>query len=357
LEESEFLAQSGCPPGELENWLAAGWNQHNIRAIIAGSEVVGPQPHLLVRHQDNQATVRLFCPTRKLLRQNARRDASASLREYIAGRPWVESCDEIVSQIVAITAACAARQLPTGEIKLLWFALWIAIEELLQSRDGLYTEHMKRLHASVVTFCQAFQERGNPSPQSKYSEARVSARRSLNVKHNPVMDSYPALVEVVREVCSHELATYMEDDIHLDADHFLDMLHTLAHDGADPATVANPPARIRVALRREDRRRERLFRLRWQQPTPEQSAAAPAREQVESVAITNADWEIGRRRLALPPDQTQAIEEQLDGSDMPSNSGSNAADRKSVRRSLAADRPWGRKLRKQFAYLQEKPGP
>ena len=30
LEELEFLAQSGCPAGELENWLENSWSQHNM---------------------------------------------------------------------------------------------------------------------------------------------------------------------------------------------------------------------------------------------------------------------------------------------------------------------------------------
>ena len=145
LEESEFLAQSGCPPGELENWLENSWSQHDISAVLAGSEAVGPQPHLLVRYQENQATVRLFCPTEKLQRENAKEEALASLREHIAGRPWVESCDEVISQIAAITAACTARELPTSEIKLFWLALWIAIQVLLQLQDRPYSEHMKRL--------------------------------------------------------------------------------------------------------------------------------------------------------------------------------------------------------------------
>jgi hypothetical protein len=98
LEESEFLAQTGCPPGELENWLENSWRQYNIRAVLAGSEAVGPQPHLLVCYQENQATMRLFCPREKLLCENTKEEALASLREHIAGRPWVESCDEVISQ-------------------------------------------------------------------------------------------------------------------------------------------------------------------------------------------------------------------------------------------------------------------
>jgi len=354
LEESEFLTQSGCPPGELENWLAGDdWTQYNIRAVLAGSEVVGPHPHLLLRNQEHQATGRLFCPTKELLHENARQEGMASLQEYIAGRPWVDSCDEIISQLGAITAACTARELPTSEIKLLWRALWIAIDVLLQVPDRP-REHMKRLHASAVAFSLAFQERGSPSPQSKYREARVSSRRALSEKHNPVMDGFPVLVELARKVCSHELATYMAEEVRLDADHFLDMLHMLAHDGADPATVENPPARIRVALTRENRRRKKIIRERSQQATDEEWEAVPGRaEDVESVAIANLDWQIGKRRLALPSDQTQAIEDELDGSDVPEDSGHDAAHQERVRRSLAADRTWGAKLRKSFSYLKK----
>ena len=110
LEESEFLAQTGCPPEELENWLENSWSQHNIRAVLAGSEGVGPQPHLLVRYQENQAIVRLFCPMEKLLCENAEEEALASLREHIAGRPWVESCDEVKPPLLSSCVQQASRR-------------------------------------------------------------------------------------------------------------------------------------------------------------------------------------------------------------------------------------------------------
>ena len=126
----------------------------------------------------------------------------------------------------------------------------------------------------------------------------------------------------------------MAEDVRLDTDQFLDLLHLLARDGADPATVANPPARIHVALARVGRRRQMLDRQRWQPATSKQMDALTDPENVEWVAITKADWEIGKRDLALPPDLIQAIEEQVDGFDEPEDPGCDASQQETVRRSL-----------------------
>lgn len=50
-EESEFLTWSGCPSYMLEHFLEGHLVQHDIDAVLAGKEVVGPDPIVLVhRH-------------------------------------------------------------------------------------------------------------------------------------------------------------------------------------------------------------------------------------------------------------------------------------------------------------------
>jgi hypothetical protein len=43
-------------------------------------------------------------------------------------------------------------------------------------------------------------------------------------KHDPVIEGFPGLVEKAGEVCSRGLATYMIEDVGLDADHYLERM-------------------------------------------------------------------------------------------------------------------------------------
>jgi hypothetical protein len=63
------------------------------------------------------------------------------------------------------------------------------------------------------------------------------------------LDGFPELVDILREVCSHEAYEYMVEDVDLDPDKYLDMLHMVSHDNVDAVAVVNPPARIRRGTR------------------------------------------------------------------------------------------------------------
>jgi hypothetical protein len=52
---------------------------------------------------------------------------------------------------------------------------------------------------------------------------------------------YPELVELSVEVCSHEVAGYMVNEVQLSNDMSLDVLGMLARDRVEPDKVANPP--------------------------------------------------------------------------------------------------------------------
>jgi hypothetical protein len=58
LTESEFAAYSGCSTEFRETWLKTEWVQHDILAVLAGTEKGGCQPWLLLNEQNR--TVRLF---------------------------------------------------------------------------------------------------------------------------------------------------------------------------------------------------------------------------------------------------------------------------------------------------------
>lgn len=279
--------------------------------------------------------------------------ALANLRAEIASRPWKESAALATADILGVAKACTDRQLPVIEIKQLCVAFSIATAMLLELMDRPQKVELLRLKAAMETLSQALGQRvAEASSQSQYAEARVSSCRALCQNHDPALDQFPKLVALSRKVCSEEATSYLLDDVGLEPDQFLDMLKMLAADHADGATVANPAARIRVALSREVARREMLHRNRWQQATPEQLDRLDTLD-FESTVIVDVDWEHAKRDLALPPDESRAIEARIEGAnlqavDAPDEFGWDAARLSAVRRSLAGDRPWGRRLRKRL---------
>lgn len=59
-EESEFCVQTLCPPSEMENWLKESWIEHDISEVLARSEMVAPNPTVLIKQYDGFFTARLF---------------------------------------------------------------------------------------------------------------------------------------------------------------------------------------------------------------------------------------------------------------------------------------------------------
>jgi hypothetical protein len=277
----------------------------------------------------------------------------ADLRAEIAARPWKESAALVTADILGVAKACADRQLPVIEIKQLCTAFSIATAMLLESMDRPQNVELLRLMAAMETLSQALGQRvAEESVQSQYAEVRVSSCRALCQNHDPALDQFPKLVELSRKVCSEDATSYLLDVVGLGPDQFLDMLEMLAADQADAATVANPAARIRVALTREVARHEMLHRKRWQRATPEQLERLDSLD-FESTVIVDVDWEHAKRDLALPPYESRAIEARMEGvnlqaADAPDELGWDAARLSAVRRSLAGDRPWGRRLRKRL---------
>src|SRR6185436_13351995 len=117
----------------------------------------------------------------------------------------------------------------------------------------------------------------------------------------------------LQKSCSERTADYLSSDVGLSVDKFWDLLHMLANDQADAAATPNPPARIRLALRRAHRRQARQNRERWMPPTPEQTNALEDLTNVESSVIAKVDWEYGRRDVQLPSDQAKVVDAKIEG--------------------------------------------
>jgi hypothetical protein len=323
--------------------------------------------------------------------------SEAELRESWSARPWWEVADVITASIADTTELCASQTLPIVEVKALWLAqlraqkiildlrdewrsdpaemrrlhsTWRSIAQELRSKgvesrqeiteitlamsDWYRVKPLRRLQAAIQAFRDAFYCRNPNSPQAKYAEARLSSRRALMEKHDRLLDGFPTLVAVLRRVCSHEAWAYLVEDVRLTVEEFLDALHILAHDRTAAAMVANPPARVRWALARRQRRQQSMYRQRWMPTEPEQSDALQDPENVESSVIARVDWEHGRRDLHLPPDQTQAVEARMAGLKLQSAEAAHdlcwdPSRLEAVRRSLEPNRRWGQKLRRRFS--------
>ncbi len=85
-EESEFCAQSFCPPSQMEDWLQDFWIEYDISAVLAGSQIVAPDPIVLVNQYHEFFTVRLFSPSDALDQESVegdREDAEISELNHI----------------------------------------------------------------------------------------------------------------------------------------------------------------------------------------------------------------------------------------------------------------------------------
>ena len=87
-----------------------------------------------------------------------------------------------------------------------------------------------KLREAMEAFAKAFQDRDNHSPQ-----AAAVVRRALMENHNSLLDGFPELVEILREVAATKQPHTLTDDVGLGLDQLLDMLHMVADDHVDPA--------------------------------------------------------------------------------------------------------------------------
>jgi hypothetical protein len=278
----------------------------------------------------------------------------------LADRPWPESAEIVISNIVSAIRANTTYALPLSHMKVWVFLLGLEIDALTiicHNPSGVHNATLLRVLAVWNAFENAFRARvGDSSAQGKYAEAKVNAASALRELPTTLIDEeeFPDILAFCKERCSREISEYMVGEVKLDIDKFLDMLQMLAHDQKSAFEVTNPPARIRAALSREERRQERVTRERWMPPTPEHLSGLEDLRYVESGAIATIDWERGCEAVDLTPDQTRAMEAKMEGlnlqsSEAPEYLGWPANRVARVRRSLEHDRPIGKALRERFA--------
>ena len=289
--------------------------------------------------------------------------------------PWWEVTDALTSLINATTELCANMAVPFVEINAFWLGHLIVLQTLnqrwtdrgsqpaeVEMEMGRHQSELQLLSAAQQAFKEAYYWRGSAAPQAKYAEAKLAARRALMENQHEMFDGFPRLVEILRKLCSRQVAAYTAEEVKLENDQFLDAIHMLARDQANPADVTNPPARIRAALARQQRRERERDQERWMPPTEDQISSLEDLENVESTAIAKVDWERGSQALEIPEDQKVAVEARIEGLDLQGSDAAESlgwdADRlERTRRSLEPDRRWGRDLRKQFAAYDQNKNP
>jgi hypothetical protein len=236
--------------------------------------------------------------------------------------------------------------------------------------DDSFNEQMGRVQRAWRLLEAAIeQRRSDDSPQGKYGEAQLSARRALEIYHDPGLDEFPKLQGLVKKRSSHHIADYSENDLRFDHDHFYDVIQMLAHDQKKAAECPNPAARIRAAVNHKESRQQSLWRRRGGQ-SPEQPDDEDANgffethcgawaaegvnqgaHEIES-ALADSDFERAlAEKAGLSPDQIRVLTAKINGLDLQSSKaprflGMTPAHLDSVRRSLEPNRKAGRALRR-----------
>jgi hypothetical protein len=403
--EEAFLQDTGCPADELEVWLRDSWMEHDIAAVLAKKQEIGPQPVLLVRTAEDQLLARLLCPSENLLRESywelfldglnveTRRIVAEALAsqedsdQRLLAHAWWEWVDGVAASINHLTEHCRSRALPIAEIKMLWLALQNLLKSIFNLRtkwlsdasqtpcpkaltdEDLHKAQLRRLLAAMQAFEQAFRQRGQNSSQASYAEARLSCRRALQHPESPspFLTEFPVLQQMVQEACWQDGLAYLHQEIHPRKEHHLDdptaepefdLMSVIAEDLKDPEQIPNPPARVRTILSRARRRQDRLDCKRGQELPPEDALAALDSEDLESSIIVGIDLE--RAQQNVPGDSARVIEARFDGLDLqspttPEYLGMEPRRLQSIRRSLEPDRTYGKKLRRYLAAYRPKP--
>jgi hypothetical protein len=298
--------------------------------------------------------------------------------------------DQAVMQIDAVKHACTLRTHAMAFLEGYMLACLQNIKTLHELDCGGYyhdrlsdesfNEQMGRVERAWRLLEDAMEQRRNDdSPQAKFGEVQLSARKALEIDHDPGLDEFSELRLLVRKKSSYDVSDYSTNELRFGHDKFLDVIQMLAHDQANPAEVPNPPARIRFDVKKKQLRAHNRWRRDFGQSPDQPDIEAAADEffeaprmdlagrasdtsrnairSVESSEIANIDLKRGIAGLRLPPDQARLVDAMLNGLDLQSakaaeSLGWNPARLARVRRSLEPGRTWGdalRNLRSRFA--------
>lgn len=310
-----------------------------------------PGYELMTAEEVTAACQRLLAPMMPHLRPLCKK-ISLSL-------PWEERAQQIIAETDEYTLLCRERACSLEDARFRRFVITMHIAGLRELYDGSYyepkpsedsyREHLGRVASSFKALLNTVRERSEAnSPQSKYAEAQLSARRLLGGPD--FLEDFPKLTGFVNERSSSQLYDYTQQEVLLDVDDYFDAMHMIARDGANAAEIPNPPARVLTALNRKKLRQEILDRERM----AELPKMLKNPTDLEATATVNIDFENAITGLGLSADQQRLLLAQMNGL-KPQESGAGEYlgwDRKkldSVRRSLAPDRAAGKRLRAKLA--------
>jgi hypothetical protein len=277
---------------------------------------------------------------------------------------WEERAEQIITETNEWTQVCRERARSLEDARLQRFVITMHIAGLrelyhggyyeLRPAEDSYREHLGRVARAFKALLQAVGERSeDDSPQSKYAEARLSARRVLGEQKGPdLLEGFDTLTDFVKERSNTQVYEYTASEVHLNVDDFFEAIHMIARDKAEAAEIPNPPARVRTAITRKRRRQKWLERKR----TVELPEAETLKDEpdLEKDAIVKTDFERAIGGLGLSFEQGRLLEAEMNGLKLQESGAAEYLgwDRKrfeKVRRSLQADRAAGKRLRARLA--------
>jgi hypothetical protein len=358
-DEEEFLAETECPPEALEHWLNHHWVECDVDEVLAGRQRICWQAWFLVNNRSGAPMGRLFYPSKALAHRVVRAESVEQMRPLALEAGAGEYAAQLIPILEALTEACTAREYPSNVVDVFWRAYSIPLAVLQELREG-HGPELDRLQVTIAGFVDARRRRRDArTPQEKYWEAQVDARWLSGELQKSILSQYPPLAEISKKESSHEVADYVLKEVRLHVDDYMDAMQMMARDGRHPLEVANPPARLRTALWREQSRTKARERARYAPLTDEQTDDFEDPDALEDRLISEHDWETAKRNLNLAQDAIRALEAKMDGLNPQSAEASaelnlGKSRLKAARRSLAADRPLGGKLRRHFAAYKPK---
>lgn len=260
----------------------------------------------------------------------------------------MEKCDRKTSSLELVQVYLAEAGLKIAMLRELYRGRYYGTKP----SKSTFRDAIQSVANAFLVLYRAFHERKRrSSPQAKYGEAQLSARRAMKVNPDPFLDPLQGIVDLLNERCSRRIYEYAVKEVGLSLGDFLDAMHMIAMNRMDCEKIPNPPAYVRSAVSRKQMRIERRYSQRTTRLTGE---IADCRLEMRDIDVA-LDLNRGMRELGLSADQKTVIEMRFQGrgtqgSDAADYLGWNPTRLERTRRSLATDRPAGKRLRDQFEH-------
>jgi hypothetical protein len=298
-------------------------------------------------------------------------NADSTDARLVAKYSWEQLAEQVCLELESLTDGCITGALSSEEIQILTVAQMMSINSLARiygrgdygeraPTEATFTLQMRRIQSAFTGLNAAIAERRrDKSVQARYCEVQIAARKAWFDRWDAAFSGFPRVLSSIKSGAAERLHEYIRDDVGLEPEKYYDAVQMIASDGSDAREVPNPPARVRTALRRSQRREDLVARARYRQATPEEEDALQDSADVALEQMVRHDLERAGREVHLTEDQARVIEVRMEGLNLQSADaaeylGWDPTRLENVRRSLAPDRRAGKALRQRLRpYVQQ----